>query len=173
VGKISPEKAKEYRDRFNAKNPNYEKEYSRTLREKRPSFNKEACARYREKEGFNESRREYNKKYLQQARISDKQVALRDNLRSRIRTALKAQNQVKSTKTLELIGCSIEELRKHLENLFTEGMMWQNYGMWHIDHKKPCSLFDLTQESEQKACFHYTNLQPLWAIDNLKKSNKY
>jgi hypothetical protein len=52
-------------------------------------------------------------------------------------------------------------------------MTWDNYGSWHIDHIKPCSLFDLSKVSEQLECFHYLNLQPLWAKDNLQKSNKY
>jgi len=62
-----------------------------------------------------------------------------------------------------------------LETKFLEGMDWDNYGIygWHIDHIKPCSLFNLENIEEQKKCFHYTNLQPLWAIDNLKKGNKY
>ena len=81
----------------------------------------------------------------------------------------------KSAATLELLGCSVEELKKHLENQFIKGMTWNNYGLhgWHIDHIKPCASFDLTKEEEQRKCFHYTNLQPLWAKDNLSKSNKY
>ena len=53
-----------------------------------------------------------------------------------------------------------------------EGMIWENYGTWHIDHFYPCDSFDLTKDEEQKRCFHYTNLQPLWAKENIKKSNK-
>ena len=52
------------------------------------------------------------------------------------------------------------------------GMTWDNYGEWHIDHIKPCSSFNMLIEEERKRCFHYTNLQPLWAIDNIKKSDK-
>ena len=72
-------------------------------------------------------------------------------------------------------------LKQYLEKQFTKGMSWDNYGnpngdhtsCWHIDHIKPCASFDLTQEDQQKECFHYTNLQPLWAIDNLKKGGKF
>ena len=62
-----------------------------------------------------------------------------------------------------------------MESKFTEGMSWENQGKngWHIDHKKPCSKFDLSKPEEQKKCFHFTNLQPLWWEDNLKKSDKY
>ena len=56
---------------------------------------------------------------------------------------------------------------------FVSGMSWENYGKWHIDHIKPCASFNLLEEDEQKKCFHYTNLQPLWAKDNLKKGGKY
>ena len=52
-------------------------------------------------------------------------------------------------------------------------MSWENHGTWHIDHRVPCAKFDLTKKEEQEKCFHYTNLQPLWAKDNLSKGNKY
>tara|TARA_R110000751_G_scaffold131998_3_gene234420 strand:- start:438 stop:656 length:219 start_codon:yes stop_codon:yes gene_type:complete len=69
----------------------------------------------------------------------------------------------------------------HLEDQFQDGMSWENYGRpngdylegWHIDHIKPCALFNLEDASQQKECFHYTNLQPLWAEDNLSKGDKY
>lgn len=74
-----------------------------------------------------------------------------------------------------LVGCSGEQLAAHLESLFVDGMTWQNYGKngWHIDHKRPCASFDLTDPEQQKQCFHYTNLQPLWWWDNIAKSDKY
>ncbi len=76
---------------------------------------------------------------------------------------------------MELIGCSSKELESYLETQFTEGMTWDNYGYygWHIDHIKPCASFDLSDPEQQKLCFHYSNLQPLWAKENIKKSNKY
>lgn len=74
---------------------------------------------------------------------------------------------------MELTGCSKDDLYSHLESKFTEGMNWDNYGKWHIDHIKPCVSFDLTDTEEQKKCFHWTNLQPLWAIDNMRKGAKY
>jgi len=74
---------------------------------------------------------------------------------------------------MRLVGCSMEQLRKHLEEQFAAGMSWENYGKWHMDHIKPCASFDLSREAEQHKCFHYTNLQPLWAKDNLRKSAKY
>jgi hypothetical protein len=70
------------------------------------------------------------------------------------------------------IGCSLQELAGILESKFKLGMTWGNHGSWHIDHIIPCSHFDLTQLEEQKKCFHFSNLQPLWAIENIVKSNK-
>jgi len=94
-------------------------------------------------------------------------------LRARLRKSLNSQSSKKSKRTLELVGCSIRDIRQHLENQFKDGMSWENQGEWHIDHIKPCSLFDLTDPEQQKECFNYKNLQPLWAIDNIKKSNKW
>ena len=91
--------------------------------------------------------------------------------RSRVRLALKGRG-AKSRKTVQLIGCSIEHLRQHLEAQFTEGMTWENHGEWHIDHIKPCAAFDLTDADQQRECFNYANLQPLWAKDNLSKGAK-
>lgn len=95
------------------------------------------------------------------------------NLRNRVKSALKNKNVRKTNKTLELVGCTVDELKKHLESTFQDGMTWDNYGKWHIDHIRPCSSFDLTKIEEQKECFNYQNLQALWAEDNLRKSNKY
>lgn len=90
-------------------------------------------------------------------------------LRSRLGSAI--ANNIKTGKTLELLGCSIVQLKDHLESKFQEGMSWDNYGRkgWHIDHIRPCASFDLGDPGQQKKCFHYTNLQPLWARDNIAK----
>lgn len=88
-------------------------------------------------------------------------------LRSRLFAALKGI--CKSAKTIELLGCSVKELKIHIESLFKQGMNWNNQGKWHIDHIKPCVSFDLIEPVQQKKCFNYTNLQPLWAKDNHKK----
>jgi len=72
-----------------------------------------------------------------------------------------------------LLGCTIKEFKQHIESQFSEGMSWDNHGEWHIDHIKPISSFDLTQEAEQKKAFHYLNVQPLWAIDNMRKGSKW
>ena len=78
----------------------------------------------------------------------------------------------KAYSTMELIGCTIEEVRTFLEAEFEEGMTWENQDEWHIDHIRPCASFNLEDPEEQKKCFHWTNLQPLWAADNLAKSDR-
>ena len=92
------------------------------------------------------------------------------NLRKRLRNAL--SGQTKSQSTLNLLGCSFDFLKSYLESKFQNNMSWEYFGQWHIDHIRPCIAFDLSLHEQQKLCFHYTNLQPLWAIDNLKKSDK-
>lgn len=113
-----------------------------------------------------------NNKNTQKRLQIDPMFKIAKNLRGRVNAALKGI--YKSAKTLELIGCSLEFLKSHLEGQFRDGMTWENYGKtWHLDHIKPCSKFDLLLIDEQKKCFHYSNLQPLLAFENLSKNNKY
>lgn len=100
-------------------------------------------------------------------------VVLSNQLRCRMLDALTCAEAKKAARTFDLIGCTIEFLRNHLEENFQAGMSWANRNLWHIDHKKPCAAFDLTDPEQQKACFHYTNLQPLWAADNIRKGSRY
>lgn len=79
----------------------------------------------------------------------------------------------KSAGTEELLGCSMGRFMEYLHAHFEEGMSFYNHGEWHIDHKRPCASFNLANEREQKMCFNWLNLQPLWAIDNLRKGAKY
>lgn len=95
-------------------------------------------------------------------------ILIRRRIRTRVYLVLKGS--LKSAPTLKLIGCSVEQLKSHLESQFTREMNWNNYGrLWHIDHKEPCSSFDLSNPSEQRRCFHYSNLQPLSAKENWSK----
>lgn len=100
----------------------------------------------------------------------DLQFRLSINLRNRLRLALIRQS--KYGHTLELLGCSIKKFIIYLESQFDDEMSWENYGKWHIDHIKPCASFDLSKEEEQRKCFHYSNLMPLWAHDNIIKGAK-
>jgi len=106
--------------------------------------------------------KEWQKSYQQNKYNTDPVYKLRMCVGARIRLALKAKNEVKQNKIIEYIGCSYQYLKQHIENQFTEGMTWDNYGEWEIDHIIPVS---------KNGSFYYTNLQPLWWKDNLKKSN--
>lgn len=96
------------------------------------------------------------------------------NLRDRIYHALLNGKGAKSKPTKQLLGCSVDECKTHLTNLFEDGMSWDNYSKytWNIDHIIPCDHFNLLDIKEQEKCFHYTNLQPLWFEDNSNKQNK-
>lgn len=102
---------------------------------------------------------------------NDPNYKLQHLLRARVSHAIRRVYGEKSLTTIQLVGCSIGECREHLEKQFKDGMTWTS-GNWHIDHIKPLSSFDLTKIEEQKKAFHYSNLQPLFAIENLKKSNR-
>jgi hypothetical protein len=93
-------------------------------------------------------------------------------VRSRIYGAVKGKSAMK-LRTEDLIGCSMANLRDHIENHFDLWMGWHNYGRWHIDHIRPCASFDLTDASQAKQCFHYTNLRPLPARENISKGSKW
>jgi hypothetical protein len=99
---------------------------------------------------------------------ADPQFKLRGLLRTRLSQAVRRQYGKKAAGTMELIGCSVAELRVHLEKQFLPGMSWKNHslGGWHIDHKNPCCTYDLTKPDQQRECFHFTNLRPLWAFEN-------
>lgn len=104
---------------------------------------------------------------------SDPMYRLKRSLRARFYFAL--VNNTKAGNTIEMIGCSIDFLKAHLESKFKEGMTWDNYGSggWHVDHIIPCVKFDLSQKEEQYKCFNYTNLQPLWESENCAKGGRY
>jgi hypothetical protein len=112
---------------------------------------------------------DYNKKRCNK----DPLFRLARNLRSRISMALREGGHVKGTNSEDLLGCTVQEAKAHLESLFEPGMSWNNNTKngWHIDHIVPCAAFNLEDLEEQKKCFHYTNLKPLWAVDNESKGS--
>ena len=114
--------------------------------------------------------------YRRERRKNDPNYHIADTLRCRVRQALFRAGAQKSDVTVELIGCTFEFLRSYLEAKFQPGMNWENYGYgndkWHIDHIRPVSSFSLVDPEQQRACFHYSNLQPLWQLDNFRKGAK-
>ena len=122
---------------------------------------------------FNSLKKQIKEKRPPRTRVAETKEIRRfkTNLRSRVSHALGRNS--KSASTEDLVGCTMDELRHHLESKFTDGMTWDNYGEWHVDHIKPCAMFDFSVDNHQFECFHYTNLQPLWAKDNYSKGKKY
>lgn len=116
-----------------------------------------------------EKAKENGRIYNNMRRRTDIDYKILCNLRRRLNHVI--TKGFKSARTLELLGCSVNFLKQYLENKFKEGMSWNNYGMfgWHIDHIIPCYNFNLTEPEEQKKCFNYSNLQPLWAKENWSK----
>lgn len=132
-----------------------------------------ACYR-RKKQGVKRKLRQTHKertiqstKYKRERRKNNPTYMMLHNLRNRLGKALKGK--CKSATTKALLGCCIEECRKWIEAQFLKGMDWSNI---HIDHIIPCASFDMSDPEQQRQCFHYTNLQPLFPKDNLKKSDK-
>ena len=118
-------------------------------------------------------RREYRKqqtKYEMTRYYKDPLYRCKRLIRARLFHCLEKKNWRKNSKFKDYIGCTLPDLINHLQSKFTEGMTWENQGRWHIDHIIPLS--SATSEEEMYKLCHYTNLQPLWALDNLKKSNK-
>ena len=114
----------------------------------------------------------YRREYESKKKKEDVQYKLKCNLRSRLYSALK--NNQKSGSAIKDLGCNIQELKSHIEVLFKDGMSWKNWtnNGWHIDHKKPLSSFNLSQREEFLKAVNFKNLQPMWATDNIIKSNK-
>jgi hypothetical protein len=95
--------------------------------------------------------------------------------RRRMGILFKSVGKKKTMRSAELMGIDRAGFIAHIESLFKPGMTWENRSLhgWHIDHRKPCAMFDMTDDAQAKECWHYTNLQPLWAHENLSKGSKY
>lgn len=156
--------------------------YARTWRQK----NREkylASERERGKTRLAERRARYRRRqtpdlikkraeYLRAWHAERMQTNLQYRLQRRCRTRLNNFRTYKTLRTCDLIGCTWAALSKHLEAQFQPGMSWDNMGQWHIDHIRPLAAFDLTDIEQMKTACHYTNLQPLWAFDNLSKGSR-
>jgi len=185
--KINKQKSADYRQRNNQKVKEYNKQYRASHKEelkikaiKYQEKNKKKIKIYMKayRTKYKSVLKEYKRDYDYRRKKEDVNFRIRHNISNRILKALKRNS--KSLPTMYLIGCDTEYLMYYIQEQFTKGMNWDNHGRgwygkkeWHIDHIKPCYLFDLSKPSEQRKCFHYTNLQPLWSGDNMKKGNKY
>lgn len=178
---------REYARKRRASDPAFlekNREAGRKSQAKRKLLNKDTTHLWREKN--KEKIAEYNRRYSQQnrevlnkkacelnkvRRKNDPVYVLMRRERVRVYDALKGIRKAARTETL--LGCSYEFFRGYIEGKFVENMGWHNIGEWHIDHIRPLASFDLSDVEQQKQAFHYTNQQPLWAMDNLKKGAKY
>lgn len=175
-------KTKEYRDKKDAEYRESHREelrlksiiYNEILREKRKHDRLKPENREKELERGRKWRTENKDRYNRYfhdyyERFPIKKVAR--NLRHRLYKILKGERS--AVHLNDLTGCSLEFLKKHLESQFKEGMGWDNYGLWHVDHIRPCESFNFRFAEQQRECFHWTNLQPLWGIENISKNAKY
>lgn len=116
-----------------------------------------------------EKRRAYEREY-NKIRRQDPKYRVRQNFKSRLVDAIRYKGSYKSKRTEEILGCTVKALYNYLESLFTEGMSWDNYGEWHVDHIVPIAAAKTVDDVYKLN--HYSNLQPLWAKDNLRKAAK-
>ena len=149
--KNNKEYAKNYRQTHHKCNSNYLKEYRKTHKEQI----------------------RYQKRRYERIRYgNDPEYKLKKYLRRKIASSINGKMFYKHS--VELLGCTIEEFRGYIESLFSPGMTWSNWSSngWHLDHIIPVSFFNFSSAEDQRRCFHYTNIRPLWAKDNLSKRNK-
>jgi hypothetical protein len=177
------EKHKKWRE----ENKEHVKEKMKEWLEKNKEHKKQKDKEYRINNW--EKKKEYNrdwkrKNYLDMKTNPERKEELikykiKTNTSRRIREMLSFK---KSNRTIEYVGCSLDDFKLHLENQFIDKMSWDNYGedaskdkknAWHIDHIIPCDAFDFDDEFETKACFYYKNLRPLWASENIIKKNTF
>lgn len=173
-----------YSGGYNARCKKCRAEYQAAYRNKYPEKIKEQRNKYyknnkdsilaRDKVYYEKNRDKIIKQkteYDAKRRKIDINYKISSNLRSRLYMAIR--KNYKAGSAVRDLGCSIAELKAHLESKFEPGMTWDNYGDWHIDHIKPLSSFDLTDSDEIRLACNYTNLQPLWAKDNIIKGNQW
>jgi len=180
---MTKEQIKEYNKQRYQATKEYHKQYREVNKEKIKQWKidnkeqvKETLKIYKEKNKekirqYRQANKERHNAYLREQRKRDPNARIRWNLRGRLSKALKRQLLSKTQHTLDLVGCTIDELRQHIELQWLPGMSWDNNTKtgWHIDHIKPCKTFDLTDPEQQKECFHYSNLRPLWSKENLSR----
>ena len=176
-------KQREYRQQNKEKVAANHREYQQNNKEKFAAYHRKYQQNNKEKiAARNRKYRQENKKklaakkreYMRKRRRLDPEFNLLCRLRNRMNHAVKAAGlDKKCASSIELLGISPQGLKEWIEPQFTEGMTWENRSDWEVDHIIPCDAFDLTVEQNQRICFWYKNLQPLWRQDNLQKSNTY
>jgi hypothetical protein len=186
-------KRREEKKRWYKKNPGLRSRYNKKYRELHLESSRARAAKWKARKRFAlgvkprkkltpEEKAAYHKKWWsdnrerlnarsRERRASDPSFKIRCNLRARLSMLVRKSATSKTSRTFDLLGCSLPSFMIYLESKFEIGMAWGNYGKWHIDHIMPCAIFDLTKVDHQKRCFHFSNMQPLWAVDNRRKSD--
>ena len=163
----NPEKKRVGQKKWREENPEYHKKYREKNREKVKACKKKYC------EENSEQIRAYHRKYMRQRVKQDPIFRLLHNMRNGLWSCLAGVR--KNSRTMQYVGMTPDELMDYLEGRFTGGMTRDNYGKWHVDHIRPISSFDFTgpdNEEQLHMAWNYTNLQPLWAADNMSKGAK-
>lgn len=152
---------------------NYYQQYKESIKQKVKNYyhnNKEKVKtrsqEYRQKQENKDRRNQLHKERMK----NDPNYVLGRRLRLKIYKLMKQNKVYKNNSSLELLGCSLDYFKQHIENQFKGGISWENIGTWHLDHYLACSLFNLTKTDHQRKCFSYQNIQPLWESDNCRKA---
>jgi predicted transcriptional regulator len=118
--------------------------------------------------------RQIKRDYERNRKARDPLYKLISNFRTAIYTVLKESNVDKYGHYFDILQYTPEQLISHLENKFTDKMSWDNYGDWHVDHKLPITYFNISEMGDEEfmRCWSLDNLQPMWGIENIRKSNK-
>jgi len=169
--KAREEKHKIYMENLKAQNPNWMRERAAEflirLKKEPDRYKKRLAANNKTSRRWRKNNPDKVRAYLQSP-----EMVLKNRARARIRNALK-WGGVKLESTTKTLGCSIPQLKGHLESLFQPGMSWNNRGDWEIDHIRPCASFNLLDPEQYRCCFHFSNLQPLWRKENREKGAKW
>lgn len=160
---------KEYRQEYYQTHKDQYKEHDKAYYEANKQLRNEQCKEYRD--GNKDQILIYQKQYRKKRKARDPLYALTIRIRDLIGHSLRKNRYTKKSRTYEILGCSYEEFMVHIESQFVEGMSWDNRDKWHIDHRVPVSWGQT--EEEVIALNHYTNLKPMWALDNIQKNNHY
>ncbi len=171
-GEKNPEKRKGSKDKWIAENRETKNAKARDTHRKNPEKNKARARLYQINN--REKKNAWTREYLRR-RKKDPQYRALLTCKRRMWILFKSVGRKKTLRSAELLGIDRAGFFAHIESLFKPGMTWDNRGKygWHIDHKKPCALFDMTDDNQARDCWHYTNLQPLWAKENWSKGDRY
>jgi len=151
-----------YNDKWYSKNPDYQKEYDKNRWETKKDS---------EKLRNLEWRKNNYKRWFSEKMKNDVLFFVKIKIRWCIKYAFKKNGFSKKSKTYDILGIEFEDFKLYIEKQFSEGMTWEKHGEWHLDHKTPVSW--AKTEEDIIRLNHYTNFQPLWAVDNLMKKNRY